>query len=266
MPNDFTKDPNCVALWNFEHGALQTDSIGGNTWTAGGGSPQSDQANFKQGSAAIYLIGDADNDYYDIPDASLDAGFPCSSGESGIISLCFWYRLVAEPAGAGARECSVFVKSGDFKATWLTGLQYNAGGANARFFMKIGYNAGNDTEVIFHGSSIADAALFGKWYHVGMTFDDTDKSYRIRVWDDSNSTILGSDKTGTATNNMNIENAPLLLGKNSGGATPIADQIFDEMVVFKDILTADEIDLIRRGLYPGGIATKLHHYKHAGGL
>jgi hypothetical protein len=110
--------------------------------------------------------------------------------------------------------------------------------------MSIGYNGGASWETISHATAMST----GVWYHVGCTFDNSDKSYRIRVWDDNASTILGSDKTGTATNNINVEDGFLVIGDTWGGS-PLLDGQLDEIVVFKDILTADEIDQIRGGTY-----------------
>ncbi|MHC4676780.1 MAG: hypothetical protein ACYTBZ_30210 [Planctomycetota bacterium] len=249
-PYDFAGDPNCVALWNFENGALKTDSIGSNTWTDGGGSPQASTTIFKKGAASVYMIGDADNDWYDIPDASLDAGFPGKAGGNGTFTICYWFRLVTTPAGAGTRRVPALTKSSDFKSVFGTGLTFTPGDLSS-FYLGIGYNSGNSTAYVTHASDIAETDLFGHWFHVGVTYDENDQTYRIRVWDSTNRVILGTDATGS-TEVINIENSPLLLTKQSGAGNPIADTYIDQMCVFNDVKSAATIDEIRdEG--PGGV-------------
>ena len=50
MANDFTNDANCKALWNFDDGALTTDSKGTNTLTNSG--VTADTVDFKEGNAS----------------------------------------------------------------------------------------------------------------------------------------------------------------------------------------------------------------------
>ena len=62
MANDFSSDTDCKALWNFENGALTTDSKGGNTLSIGGNTPSADTVNYKQGAASCDF--DSSNDEY----------------------------------------------------------------------------------------------------------------------------------------------------------------------------------------------------------
>jgi hypothetical protein len=77
MANDFSGDSNCVALYNFESGALTTDSKGTNTLT--NINTVQESVDSKQGS------GSADFEYADaeclkIDDGDLDAGYPFKTG------------------------------------------------------------------------------------------------------------------------------------------------------------------------------------------
>jgi hypothetical protein len=228
--NDFTTDTDCVALWRMENGALTTDTIGGNTLTVIV-TPTADTGDYKEGGASV----DNDlNDGFYILDADLDADFPLKNGGSETnISTCFWCKFdTTNPV--------VWNKWDNGKNS----ISFVGSFSTVGFAMQIGYNGGASWENIEHATPMST----GIWYHVGCTFDNSDKSYRIRVWDDNASTILGSDKTGTATNNINVEDGFVVIGDTWGGA-PLLDGQLDEIVVFKDILTADEIDQIRGGTF-----------------
>jgi hypothetical protein len=228
--NDFTTDTDCVALWRFENGALTTDSVGTNTLTETG-SPTTDTVDYKEGAASVER--DGSGGFY-ILDSSLDSGFPLKSGDSNKkISVTCWINW-------DTANGATFFKDDNGKRSFA--ISYAA--SPLRVTMSIGYSSGASWEVLTHGWTITA----GQWYHVGCTFDDSDKSYRIRIWDDNASAILGSDLTGTATNNINVEDGVLRFMGTWGGS-PTFDGHLDEVVVFKDILTTEEIDQIRGGTY-----------------
>ena len=91
MANDFSADPNCVALWRFESGALTTDSKGSNTLTAIN-TPTADTGDYKEGAASVSLV-KSSSQYFSIADASLPTDFPCKNGGTGkIFSICAWFK------------------------------------------------------------------------------------------------------------------------------------------------------------------------------
>jgi hypothetical protein len=70
---------------------------------------------------------------------------------------------------------------------------------------------------------------------------------------------------------MSVDTEALVIGRGMSHLTPVNywDGLLDEIVIFNDVLTANEIDSIRMGIYPtapGKAPIKLHHYKMAGGL
>jgi len=251
MANDFSGDSNCKAVWNLDSGALTTDSKGSNTLTDNN-TVGTDGADYKQGDQSADFV-NANDEYLSITDANLDAGFPLKNGDSNKkISLCFWmkhddlvsYYIMGKWNAAGAKR-SILVSKGWGDDLWLY----------------IGYNGGASNESVAHASIFAANI----WYHVGITLDDSDKSYRIRVWDDNASAILGSDKTGNFTNNINIEDAAWTIGRREDSGYSL-DGHLDEICIFNDILTTDEIDQIRAGTYgaagglsiPGFFGSTLH--------
>lgn len=236
--NDFSGDPNCVALWRFEHGALTVDSIGGNTLTNNAG-VVSNRVDFKEGSASADLEA-ASGQFFDIIDADLDAGFPLKSDdENKKISVCGWFQMESQTEfGRG-----LFSKynTGDNKRSLMIRVMLDS------FQVYIGHNNGESSEVLYDGSTLQ----VGGFYHYGFTFQDSDKSWKLVVWDDTGQTKI-IDTSGVATNNINVGDEAVLIGMsymNIAQPSGNYDGEMDEKVVFKDILTTDEIDEIRLGTY-----------------
>jgi RHS repeat-associated protein len=242
--NDFSDDPNCVALWKLESGALTTDSIGSNTLTNDGtGASTSD---YQEGAAS----GDFDRSGEDrmyIADGSLDSGFPLKNGDTNKkISIAAWVKFDELPTSGQTRYVAGKYDFTNSKRSLALSYYNNSG--TTKIGILHGYNSGNSYERLEHASAIQT----GRWYHVGVTYDDSDRSYRIRIWDDTAGAILGSDATGTASNAINVEDASFTVGC----AAPDHawhDGHIDEVVVFNDVLSASEIDKIRQGTY--GLAT-----------
>jgi len=256
MANVFSGDANCVALWRFESGALTTDSKGTNTLTDIN-TVGEDAVNYKEGAcSADFEINNAEEFY--ILDANLDAGFPLKNGDPiKIISVCGWVKFESFASSSAARILFNKWVSGSNKRTFLAQAAYN-NGSNSVARIGLGYNAGVGQEHIEHASALSLAT----WYHMTFTYDNSDKSYAIRIRDTNGNTV-GTDKTGTATldaNKLNVEDAFLAIGALGIESTPSfdwrMDGLIDEVVVFKDIITAGEATQIALGTYgaAGGLS------------
>ena len=246
MANDFSTDPNCKALWRLENAALTADSKGGNTLTNSGVVAVTAAGSYQEGAAS----GDfesTESDYMDIADASLDAGFPLKNGDANKkISLCFWMKPESLPASGN--WTMMVTKYATNKKSFYVAL-YNVG-THAHVQVAIGYAGGASAESLQADSM---PILAGQWYHVGVTFQDSDKAWKVRIWG-ATETWAG-DNSGTAVNNINVEDAPWRLGAHGSGGYNF-DGLLDEVVVFSDILTLPEIDRIRNGTYgPAAKAT-----------
>lgn len=239
--NDYSGDADCVALWSIENGALTTDSVGGNTLTNPGTLVYSDTTNYKEGSGSGVRTAGAGRYMYRT-DTDLDAGYPLKNGDSNKkISVCFWVRATALPA-VGQHLFSYSKWDSGTRSIALS--MFNDSGT-VRYNFIHGYNNGDSAEFLEHAGVNITTNI---WYHVGVTYDDSDKSYRIRIWDDNASSA--TETTGNATNNINIETADQRVIATSSD-NDFAGQ-HDEIVVFKDVLSAAEIDKIRSGTYPTG--------------
>jgi len=244
MANDFSSDANCVALYNLENGALTTDSKGTNTLTDDTGL-SADTVNYKQGAASVDMTGTA-NDWLYCTDANLDSGFPAKSGESNaVFSVCFWVMFSSETPSY--QYIVTKYNSSTDARSWACVLTNQD-----KFNLAIGYNNGDDSNFYSHLSAIDT----GIWYHVGMTWNNTTKAYLIRVWDDTAGDYHGSDFSGTGSNQMSIDSAPLVLGDRGqmDDAYDLRGNL-DEVVIFNDVLTTTEIDEIRAGTYSGPVTT-----------
>jgi hypothetical protein len=251
MANNFSGDPHCKALWRFENGALTADSIGTNTLTAVN-SPVADTANYKEGSASVDLESGSAQRFY-ILDADLNAGFPLKSGDTTKnISVACWIRIESTREDNNA----IFSKH-DYGANKRSFAIHVYGASTRKILLLLGYNSGASYEALLHATDLS----LGTWYHVSVSYQNSDKAWAIRVRDASGNTV-GTDATGTATldaNKLFVANVSAGVGCvfNNGSATNLFDGLIDELVVFDDILTAEEATQIAQGTYGSGAASAM---------
>jgi len=244
MANVFSYDLDCVAVWRFESGALTTDSQRSNTLTDNN-TVGTETSDYKEGSAcADFEL--SNSEYFSITDTNLDSAFPMKSGDTNKkLSICGWFKPESLSGGA----IGVFSKydSGGDRRCFMLRID-----GTDNFIMYIGYNGGASSEALVTAGTPAT----GHWYHVGFTFNDSDKSWQFVLWDDTaGSKVI--DASGTAANNINISTAGFFIGgrDENGGVDYFFDGLIDEVVVFNDILTAAQIDEIRQGAYSEGPIT-----------
>lgn len=236
MANDFTIDSNCVALWRMESGALTTDSIGTNTLTNNGVGEVliADWPAFvKEGSCAANFES-TQNDYLSITDANLDAGFPLKSGDtSKLFSCTFW------------------IKSESFAARNYIISKYNSGINDRSFAITTDHGVLSIINA-YTGTSydIWDSASMSinKWYHIGIAHDGVNKSTTIRVYDENSS--FAKIYTHNWTYETNVNSIDFMLGERADlDGSYDYDGILDEVVIFKDLLSEQEMEYIQNGVY-----------------
>ena len=241
--NDFSLDDNCVALYNLESGVLTTDSKGTNTLTNSG--VGEDLVNFKQGACS----GDFDStDYMYIDDTDLSADFPLKDGDTKKeISVAGWVRFDVLPA-TNAYMCYITKYNASArKRSFAVGVKNVSGTTN--FILVTGHGAGYGALVYTHTLITVATDV---WYHFGFTVRDSDKAYKIRIYDESSGTT--TETTGTLTYNINVEDAQFRMGlAASFDGVCHLDGLLDEIAIFNDILTSSEIDQIRGGVYTSEI-------------
>jgi len=241
MPNDFTNDDSCVALYTWEDGAsFLLDQKGGNDLSNDGVVSDADE---KEGTYSA-LFTAAGQDYCGIVDASLDAGFPCKK-DSGVFdfSFCSWFKLTSLPAASNFRNIvwKYLPNNLQFMITC-----YNDAG-NTKLNFGVSSNGTSWTGGVLHASALA----INTWYHLGVTWNNATKAYRVRIWDDTAGAILGSDAAGNFGAGIANLAGNVNFGYPSAGNT--MDGRMDESIFFNTSLSQAKIDRIRAGTYSGVI-------------
>lgn len=236
-------DSDCRAWYRLESGALTTDSSGeGNTLTNSNGVTNS--TDHKEGSHSAEFDAGSSQCLYR-SDGDLAAGFPGKTGDSvHKITVCCWVQFdtVTPAAPSGV------VRKYDYASNWRS-WGINLKHTSSELVWVVGYNSGAAYEYAEFGT----ACQTGRWYHVGCTFDGASGDYRLRVWDDTAGALLDSDVTGTWSDaDLPGTAAPLVLGAYLTDLR-FHDGHLDDVVIFSDVLSADDIDAIRNQTYdPGG--------------
>ena len=255
-------DANCQAWYRMgDDTAITTDSSGkGNTLT---NSTAADSATAWEGAhSADFEL--SESDYMYRTDANLSANFPGKSGTtSPVFTVCFAVRFETLPTAGNNRFSLVTKYDGPGnKRSWAIMAYYN--GTGVVFELLIGHTGGTAAEVIDHATATVTT---GQWYHVGVSWNDATKAYRIRVWDDGAGALLGSDKASTATNNMNVEDAAFAIGAYASAVPSVFhDGLIDDVVIFNRVLGTDEIDAVRAQTFgdTGGLSIPVaaSYYDH----
>lgn len=210
------------------------DSIGTNTLVSHA-TPTADMVNFREGAASVELL-KADRDSFDIADAALDAGFPLKIGDPNKnISVCFWVRFITLPLIVQHSLC--WIKFGSLHI-----VAYHDAGGDTNFRLYI-YNMGMNTYT--HASAI----LANRWYHVGVTYQNSDFAYRMHIYDATAGAPLGVDLVGISENIV-LTIQDMIISDLISAAHAVNGNV-DEIVVFDRVLSVTEINKIRAGTYGG---------------
>jgi pre-peptidase/concanavalin A-like lectin/glucanase superfamily protein len=237
--NNFTADPSCKALWRFEPGALTTDSIGTNTLSTEF-VPVVDAADRKEGDGSVDLT----NGSFVIADASLSTGFPLKSGDTNKdISVAFWMKA---PYGqTSATGGVIYGKGGDYaKYSFNVAFSETSGAGSGTIDVHTGTSGGIGHDTMRTGWLIQR----DQWYHVAVTYEDqgTFGNVRIRIYDPSDDTV--HEVVDTTSESINVSDGDVTIGTyRYSNQTYVG--LVDELVVFNDVLTPTEVDLIRQSSY-----------------
>ena len=249
MANNFSGDTNVHAVYNFESGALTTDSSGkGNTLT-NVNTVTENTSEYKQGACSADLESSS-SQRFTRADADLSSGFPGKSGDTTkIFGFLGWAKAESLPASGEMRYLVGKYDTGANKRSIAVGVVNNSGVYSLR--MLIGYNSGNSGEGI---NLLNFSAAADKWFHFGVTYRNSDKAYYAKlVLRNSGDTADEETQTGSGnyTNNINIEDAAFSIGDAliSGGANSPWDGEIDELVVMNKFLSESNIDAVRNGTY-----------------
>jgi hypothetical protein len=235
MANDFTGDSSCKALWRFEEGAINEDSIGGNDFYFDYPLeiPQEDTTVYNEGACSAKCEAydldpfEADEGY------ELDAGFPCQSGSAEKkFSFAAWVRLDASPKAYQLDyNNALFTKFRTFECFIAQDNPYEDDGIHLIVYR---------SSTLWEQFSILEEIPRGTWLHIGVAIDGDNQTYLIRYFD-GNSV---QTKSGALTGTLYLSDRTFEVGDGLTGN-------LDEAVVFGEVKTADDFDSIRAGTFGG---------------
>jgi hypothetical protein len=235
MANDFTNDPNCVAVWRFEDTpGFTADSQGGNTLTNFGADVETTTV-FEGSRSAKFVLDNQDN--MTIADADQDAGLPFRYADGGSMEKSFTICLRVYPltlpsvVGGNMALVAKFHPSSD---TRVFSVRMDS---NDIFAIAVGYNNGSSYQTVYFTVAIPSAT---QWYSVAFSYDYSDYGYRIRAYDHVADALLASDATGNFGQAIDPLDIALTIGSVFEGG--FSDTILDEIVVFNRVLSVSEID------------------------
>jgi hypothetical protein len=222
MANNFAADLSCVALWRFENGALDTDSIGTNTLSEGG-SPAADTVNFLEGAASLSLGGSA---YVYRTDANLAAGFPLKDGDATkLITVCCWVKVTS-----GETIWSKFKTSGGRSLC----LRY----VSPSFKLMYGTSASGSSEYTLGACST------GVWYHISVMVDGVNGRIWAIIYNNTTGVTQFYSNTGLAA--LYVGTAQWSIGERGANEGYKLTGKMDEVVVFNALKNYSELLAIRQ--------------------
>jgi hypothetical protein len=247
----FAADSACVAVYLFEDGL--TDSKGDNDLTQTVNSTIGYSTTKMEGAkSGDFESGDAVKDQAQITDAACGAGMPCKSGTTNrTISVCAWVWTESIPTG-NDQVWRIAGKHLDEDAGrgWQMSLTQTDGVDKFRVrFGQTNATEGDAAQTVVLAPTTAFA--LSQWYHLAFTCDASG-NYRLTIYDGT--AAQRTTATGTLTlGALSVSTADLWVGYQSSVNYPWDGRI-DELCIFNDVLTADEIDAIRAGTYAGPAA------------
>ncbi|RKZ08244.1 hypothetical protein DRQ25_09545 [Candidatus Fermentibacteria bacterium] len=223
-------DANLKALWRFESGELNTDTVSTNDLS---GTVSSDTSDYKEGGGCAVFSG---SQSLTITDASLTSGFPLKSGDTlKELSICCWVK----PSASGAWK-PIWCKSNYNWGDNCCHLSVNNGQ------VMVGWGFGSSNTDYSTGIYLSN----NEWYHVSVIIHGTSpRSLYVRVYRASNEIV--STYNTTPGSDINARTHNFTVGKWNDTSIYWSGKI-DGLVAFNKILSNSEIDSIRStGAYVG---------------
>jgi len=241
MANDFSSVAKCIAVYNFEPGALTTDSKGSATLT-NYNAATSDAADFKQGSGSADLEDSSQQGFY-VPYASLPTTWPLRGTGNTRASYTMWFKM--ESLG------------------YNTLISMDGNGSPSGFSLVV--NAGNVEVYSGNGlqMTLFSGLVAGRWYHIGISFEATitpNISLVARLWDDTAQSY--ATKLEQLPGRLNLGNSMFCIGCTGNYGSIKSDEFFDgkidEVAVFTKGLDVTEMAAIQAGTYNSTFWDKLN--------
>jgi hypothetical protein len=239
--NDPSGDPNLMAWWRFENGALTTDS-GDLGHTLSNTGVDANTADYKEGAASAEFER-SDPDEMSIPDANLASGWP---GKNGTTNYDFTVTQWIQPESQPGVHAIMWSKN---QSAWSGGTRVSFYLQDVYFYLRLSI-AGS---VSINSGDIN--LVNGQWYFIAASYQSSNGLMRIYTYDADADTIL-SNNTGTYAPGGSgypvADSTNFYIGSSNyvgGGLNEEWDGLIDEMMVFNKVLSVDDINDVRDGLY-----------------
>jgi len=227
--NQFDEDDNCKAFYRFESGALIVDSK--NIYTLSTiGSPTAD-ATHKEGSYSVSLNGSS---YVYRIETLVD----------GTFSICAWIKPQTVGNGHYNTICEQREGSGGQYFTFYLATLEDASAKGRVYFRIFDIDHNNKAAVTTAYSLVIDGA---HWYHVTARYNATTKLATLLVWDDTAQGQLAITNPAALTKDM--YSASGMYFRIGYGIGSYGKGNIDELVIFNDILSDDEVASVRLSRY-----------------
>ncbi len=249
--NDFTGDPNCVAVYRFEDGALTTDSQDAQTLSNTG--VTADTINYQEGLAAADFELD-DHDHFSRADADLSADFPTKNGTTNYtFSITCWIR---PESGTPQWRRTIAAKEDNYQS--VRGWKLFLGSLTNEVVLTVQVDPLGSCQVSWPSDAVPEV---DHWYFIGATCTVTGGNVvgTMHVWDLEAAQNLGgyADRTFTGSAGVPcLNNRPFTIGAETaqgygggGGFDYFFDGRIDELTLWNRVLTFDEMYDIRDGTF-----------------
>jgi len=223
---------------------LLVDSIGSNTLGTSG-TVDVNITDFREGGTS----GDTQYGYFRIDDADLDPGFPLKGGvTTSQFSVAFWMK--ARTGSTQVTGAGLFTKGAEktspYTHSFAIGLYESGGAGTGAIVLNVGTSDGTNQYKYLAG--LDRYIQREQWYHLAVTYQETSattQTLKLYVYDPSDDTVTTWTKDSAK---IPVFDGPLALGTIIWHTSRF-DGLLDEVVVFKDVLTATEVNQIRQGTY-----------------
>ena len=257
MPNDFSADPNCVAVYNLDDdgggglgSVLFLDSKNSFDLSTAYTGYTSDAVNYKQGDGSLYCNGvgalriSVANQSVDWPGSLLGAH------DKTLVSWCYWVKFegLADSAFQHYKgQVSKFLSGkGMFRVS-------SGHGSTHKAELVMGYGTGStyDTSVPYDTPVVDDV-----WYHFQQAINGTTGAHWFRIWDDTAGAYLDGDGAGNPVTGifphtpgiiLDTEDAEFRVGTGSGTYRHKGN--IDEVVLWNVIKDPADFDAVKNGTY-----------------
>jgi len=221
-----------VAAYMFNSLTFLTDKYGTNDLTNTGASVDGDS--MEGNSSAIFVGSQSDRMYR--TDANLSSDFPFKGGSAGAFTISFWWK----PGSSGIGPI--------ISKRINSGCDFQIRHTGSSTVILIGYSNGASYDSASYATTYIGNDSY--WYHISVAYDPSDRSYRMRIYDDNAGAQLGSDLEGTFSNAASGSGEDFYIGSDSN-PNPTTAEFFsprfsiDKLMIFDRKLTAEEMDGVR---------------------